>query len=248
MCGNNVAERNNKSRAVNDEEITLYNMNYDKESNIYNMEYQKKLYDEVSAAKKSGNFTIENPLVICNNLVYISVDINKIASLDRLGYVKDVYDLGKYEMHHDYILGDDGNLLILLTDTESDSSEDKVISLNLKDGSIEEIIDFGLLFADIKEKAVLPEGKDKLDWIHVNALSLLNDKTVLFSSRELSTIINISDIYDNPSVNYLIADEKIWDDTHYADIVYSKDGSFQIHGGQHSIDVITDDWLIDYLI
>lgn len=396
MFGNNVTERNNKSRAVNHEEITLHNMNYDEDSNIYNLEYQKKLYDEVSDLKKSGNFTIENPLVIVNpfgtnttgvyvyfkssnksyvkynihvneesindfsemlnnglkknltkeheyvliggipgkeniitldlfdknselvnsktfrivlpeldpgsdyilekenvsdvqemsdglfvtmghinnengntntyyydnngvcraqikldnyridrivfynNLMYISVDTNKIAALDRLGYVKNVYDLGKYEMHHDYILGDDGNLLILVSDTESNSSEDKVISLNLKNGSLKEIIDFGALFPDIKEKAVLPEGKAKLDWIHLNALSLLDDKTALFSSRELSTIINVSDIYDNPSVNYLIADQKMWDDTIYADKVYSKDGDFQIHGGQHSINVINN--------
>lgn len=43
-------------------------------------------------------------MIFKNDLMYISVDTNKIAALNRLGYVKKVYELGKYEMHHDYIL------------------------------------------------------------------------------------------------------------------------------------------------
>ena len=179
-------------------------------------------------------------LVFQNGFMYMSVSKNKIAALDRLGYVNEVYDLGKYEMHHDYILDDKGNLLILVSDTESDSAEDKVISLNLKNKDIKEIIDLGLLFPDIKEKAVLPEEKDKLDWVHVNSLTLVDNNTLLLSGRELSTIINVTNIYDEPKLNYLISDEKMWRDTDYYNIVYEKEGDFLIHGGQHTITVDND--------
>ncbi len=179
-------------------------------------------------------------MIFKNDLMYISVDTNKIAALNRLGYVKKVYELGKYEMHHDYILDNSGNLLILVSDSESDSSEDRLISLNLKNSSVKEIIDFGTLFPDIKDKAVLPESKSKLDWIHLNSITMMNDKDILVSSRELSTIINVGDIYENPVVNYLIGDEKLWRDSPYYDKVFSKEGEFQIHGGQHSINIEND--------
>ena len=115
-----------------------------------------------------------------------------------------------------------------------------MISLNLKNKDIKEIIDLGLLFPDIKEKAVLPEEKDKLDWVHVNSLTLVDNNTLLLSGRELSTIINVTNIYDEPKLNYLISDEKMWRDTDYYNIVYEKEGDFLIHGGQHTITVDND--------
>ena len=117
-------------------------------------------------------------IVIDNGLMYMSVDKSKIAAVNRLGYVEKVYDLGKYEMHHDYILDSKGNLIILVSDTEKDSVEDIVITLNLKDKKIKQIIDLGDLLPSIKEKAVFTEGKEKLDWVHVNSLSLVNDTTL----------------------------------------------------------------------
>ena len=180
-------------------------------------------------------------MVFENNLMYISVNTNKIAALDRLGYVEKVYDLGKYEMHHDFIYDNNGNLLVLASDTESNSIEDRVISLNLKNGKVEEIIDFGTLFPEMKEKAVLPKDKDKLDWIHVNSIELLDDKTALFSSRELSTIIAVENIYNNPTTKYLIGDEEMWINTPYTDKILTKEGDFSIHGGQHSINVVKND-------
>lgn len=399
MCGKDNRSLENQNIVIEDETITIHNMNYEKETSIYNLDYQQKLFTEIDRLKKSQKFTIENPLVIINpfetnatgiyiyfksdiksylnyniyiaddevkdfnkvlkndkknnltkeheymliggvagkeniitlklydkndeiyclknfkislpeldngsdyiltkeegesseelsdglfvtmghinnknnntntyyydndgicraqinldnyridrlvfkdDLMYISVDKNKIAALDRIGYVKDVYDLGKYEMHHDYILDNKGNMLILVSDTESDSVEDKIIRLNLKNKSIDEIIDLGKLFPDMKEKAILPSNKDKLDWIHVNSFLLLNDDTLLLSSRETSTIINIGSIYRNPKVQYLIGDKKMWQDTNYKDRVLKKDGDFPIHGGQHALTVVHDDTL-----
>ena len=178
-----------------------------------------------------------------DDLMYISVNTNKIAVVNRLGYVENVYDLGKYEMHHDFIFGSNNDILVLASNTESDSKEDIVLSVNLKKGTVKEIIDLGNIFPDIKEKAVLPEGKDKLDWIHVNSIELEDDNTILLSSRELSTIINIGDIYKNPKVNYLISDKETWQDTDYYDLVFDKTEDFKDHGGQHSLNVIHDDSL-----
>ena len=178
-----------------------------------------------------------------DNLMYIGSDTNKIAAVNRLGYVERVYDFGNYEMHHDFILGSNNDILVLASNTECDSVEDLVLSVNLKTGDVKEIIDSGNLLPAMKEKAVLTADKSKSDWIHINSIELENDNTILLSSRELSTIISVGDIYKNPAVNYLIGDEEIWKDTEYSDLVFNKVGDFESHGGQHSLNVAHDDSL-----
>lgn len=104
-------------------------------------------YDNDGVARAQinlDNYRVDR-ILIKDNLMYISVDTNKIAALDRLGSVVDVYDLGKYVMHHDYIFDNNGNILILVSDTESDTVEDKVVCLSLEDKSVTEIIDLGKL-------------------------------------------------------------------------------------------------------
>ncbi|MGN0144170.1 MAG: aryl-sulfate sulfotransferase [Clostridium sp.] len=191
---------------------------------------------------KLDGYRIDN-MHFKDDLMYISVDTNKIAAVNRLGYVEKVYDLGQYEMHHDLIFGNKNDMLVLASNTESDSKEDIILSVNLKKGTVKEIIDLGSLFPDIKEKAVIPEGSAKLDWIHVNSIELEDNNTILISSRELSTIINITDIYMNPKVKYLISDKAIWQDTDYYDLVFDKTEDFKDHGGQHSLNVVHDDSL-----
>lgn len=201
-------------------------------------------YDNDGVARAQinlDNYRVDR-ILIKDNLMYISVDTNKIAALDRLGSVVDVYDLGKYVMHHDYIFDNNGNILILVSDTESDTVEDKVVCLSLEDKSVTEIIDLGKLLPEKKAEAVWVESKDKLDWIHVNSIELLGD-SVLLSAREESTIIKVSDIYKDPKVDYLIGDEKMWENTPYKDDVLKKEGDFEIHAGQHCLSVVEDDRL-----
>ncbi|MDO5517490.1 MAG: aryl-sulfate sulfotransferase [Clostridium sp.] len=195
-------------------------------------------YDNDGVARSEitlDGYRIDN-MIFKDNLMYISVNTSKIAALDRLGAVVSVYDLGNYEMHHDFIEGNNEDLLILVDDLNSDTEEDKVISLNLKNKKIKEIIDMGDL---------LPEGLEKLDWIHLNSLYLSNDNELLLSARELSTIINVKDIYKKPELNYMIGDKKFWEDTPYIDYVFEREGEFIINSGQHSLEVIKDDSLND---
>lgn len=191
------------------------------------------------------NYRIDR-LLFKDNLMYISVDKNKIVSLNNLGYVEEVYDLGNYEMHHDYIFSDDKkSLLVLVSDTNSDSLEDRVISVNLKNKNIKEIIDAGNLFPDIKERAIVAEDKSKLDWIHINSLELQEDNKLLLSSRELSTIIKVDDIFSNPKLDYLIADKKLWQDTKYEKYLLEQKGDFKLQYGQHCLEIDKDETFED---
>lgn len=67
--------------------------------------------------------------------MYFSISETEMARMDELGQVTAVYDLGQYELHHDYVFDDDGNILLLATDTEQDSVEDVIVRLDVSDGT-----------------------------------------------------------------------------------------------------------------
>ena len=82
------------------------------------------------------------------------------------------------------------------------------------------------ILEDMYKTAVSPEsgntyGGDELDWIHLNSLDIIGNDIVL-SSRELSSIIYIEDIYQNPKLKYIISDLSVYKNTKYEKYVYSK--------------------------
>ena len=184
-----------------------------------------------------------------DKLIY-SYDTNGIAIIDRLGRIEKEYTLDEYVMHHDYVLDKKNNKLLILVNSKGEEAktiEDLVISLNLKSGEITEIIDMKDLLPEIYETAEMPEsgkntyGGTGLDWIHLNSLSLIEEKEdVVLSAREISTIIYVEDIYENPSVKYLIADPSVYKNTKYEDLMLKQIGDFVNHAGQHTITYVKD--------
>lgn len=49
--------------------------------------------------------------------------------------------------------------------------------------------------------------------MHINTLQWLGDGQIIISSRETSTIMKIDDLYDDPSIEYMIGSEEFWDGT-----------------------------------
>ena len=176
----------------------------------------------------------------------MSVGMNQIIALNRLGQVERVYSLGNYEMHHDYVFGKDGTLLILATEKDADTVEDLVLSLDLETGDVEKLIDLKDLFGSYMELTTLPEDQDQLDWMHINSLQYDEEtESVLLSSRETSTIIKLNDIYEEPTIDYLIGAESFWEGTEFQDQLLTKIGDFTLQSGQHSITLVKDEKLSD---
>ncbi|HJC80981.1 MAG TPA: aryl-sulfate sulfotransferase [Candidatus Mediterraneibacter excrementipullorum] len=186
-------------------------------------------------------------LLFRDGLMYYSISETKIAAIDSLGMVEAVYDLGSYELHHDYGFDEDGNLLILATDTESNTVEDQVIRVDTQTGEITGTLDLRQLFPDYMENFVDGDSQE-LDWIHINTLQYLEDETLILSSRETSSIIKVSDAFSDPKIEYMIGDEGFWEGTGYEDLLMQKDetgGVFSDTGGQHSVTYVWDDSLPD---
>lgn len=179
-------------------------------------------------------------LIFDENSMYYSISEKKMAQVNRLGQVTKVYDLGNYKLHHDYVFDENGNMLILATDTTQDS----VLKLDVNSGEVTEVLDLGDLFGEYK-KTCVKNSSDELDWMHINTIQYIGNGSVLLSSRETSTIIKVDNIYDGPMVSYMIGEKDFWKDTSYVSLLLNKKGDFTIQGGQHTITYETDESLAD---
>ena len=183
-------------------------------------------------------------LLFDDNFMYYSISEKRMAQVNRLGQVTKVYNLGDYSLHHDYVFDENGNVLILATDTTQDSVEDIVLKLDVNSGEVTEVLDLGDLFGDYK-KTCVKNSSDELDWMHINTIQYMGNGSVLLSSRETSTIIKVDNLYDEPSIAYMIGEKDFWEDTSYISCLLNKKGDFTIQGGQHTITYETDESLAD---
>lgn len=178
-------------------------------------------------------------LLFDNDTMYYSTSSGEIAGLDSTGQITSFYDTGNYKLHHDYIFGNNNDFLVLATDTSSNTVEDRIISIDRESGEITELIDLADLFKNYFDS--LDHEEDDFDWMHINSLCLVGDDTLIISSRETSSIIKISGIYSQPTVNYIISSENFWEDTGYEDLLLKQSGDFTLQAGQHCVDYVTSD-------
>lgn len=180
-------------------------------------------------------------LLFNEDKMYYSISKTKIAEMNRLGQVTNIYDTGKYHLHHDYAFDGDGNILILGTDTTGDSIEDRILRLNLKNGKVKQIVDLADLYPDYYENHMeftKPDGN--YDWMHLNTIEWVGDDSIIVSARETSAIIKISNIYKKPKVEYMLSEESFWEGTGYEDLLYRKESDFRSQTGQHTVTYVED--------
>ena len=181
----------------------------------------------------------------------MSVSTTKMAQINAIGQVINVWSTGDYELHHDYAFDDDGNLLVLASHAGSEADldvdraadkdkgervnvEDLIIKIDVTTGDVSLVVDLGDIFPDLKASAKVAQDGD-LDWIHINTIQWLGGGTVLLSSRETSTVIKLTDIYGTPTVDWLMGSSDFWAGSGLEDKLLQAQGDFSLNAGQHSV-------------
>lgn len=182
----------------------------------------------------------------------MSVSTTKMAQINAIGQVVNVWSTGDYELHHDYAFDDDGNLLVLASHAGSEADldidraaakkdkgervnvEDLIIKIDVTTGDVSLVLDLGDIFPDLKASAKVAQDGD-LDWIHINTIQWLGYGAVLLSSRETSTVIKLTDIYGTPTVDWLMGSPDFWAGSGFEDKLLQAQGDFSLNAGQHSV-------------
>ncbi len=190
-------------------------------------------------------------IVFKDNYMIYSYKKNGFVKVDNTGKIIDFYNIKGYTMHHDFVYDEINNKLVILANKNgANTIEDYVITLNLDTKEVEELLDMKDYLKDYYDNAVTPEegntyGGDELDWVHLNSLQIINGQDVLLSAREISFIIRINDVYENPTLKYILADESMVAEANYEEYSYTKVGDFTSHAGQHTVTYTEDGSLSD---
>ena len=177
------------------------------------------------------------------------VSSSKLARIDRLGRVTQVYSLDGYELHHDIGFGTDGEVLALAEVAGGETVEDRVLSIDLETGDVTEVLDFTQVMKGYFDMT-RPVGPTddffwqagEWDWIHLNSLQYMpEDDSLIVSSRETSTIIKVANIHSEPAVEWLAGDSRFWEDTPYADLCLTPVGDFVSQYGQHCVELLDNE-------
>lgn len=187
-------------------------------------------------------------LLFDGNEIITCVSSSKLARIDGLGRVTQVYQLDGYDLHHDIGFGTDGEVLALAEVTGGETVEDRLLSIDLETGAVTELVDFSQLMEPYFEttRPVGP-GDDffwqagEWDWLHLNSVQYMaEDDSVIVSSRETSAIIKVTGLHSTPTVDWLAGDERFWEDTAYAGLCLTQEGDFVPHYGQHCVEYYAD--------
>lgn len=197
-----------------------------------------------------NDYKTDRLLFINDEMVY-SYDINHIAFVNRLGKVTKTMGLGNYELHHDFMYDKNTNkILCLVNDKSKDTIEDSIITVDIKTGKVESLVDTEDILPNIKKVATQEEngglnysGTTDLDWIHVNSFDFVDDDSLILSSREQSSLIKVSNIYEKPELDYIIHYGTLYEGSGYEDKLLKRKGDLVALAGQHTVTIEKDDSL-----
>lgn len=159
---------------------------------------------------------------VYDNIAY-SYSKTGIAEVSQMGQVMHVFQMPGYEQHHDFVYDGYGNYLVLASRSgkRQKTVQDMVLEVSQSSGKVTELIDLSKLMQE--QKNLASSKKKKLNWIGLNSIQVVGVNDIIVSSRELSSVIKIGNIRGEvPSVEYILADKKLYADSGFASKVLPK--------------------------
>lgn len=178
------------------------------------------------------------------------ISSTKLARISSTGQVEQVYPLDGYELHHDVNFGEDNTVLALAEHTDTETVEDVVLEIDLDTGNVTELVDFSDLMDDFYEDYTRPVTATdpffwqagEWDWIHINSVQYLEeDDSIIISSRETSSLIKVTNVHNDPEVDWIAGDPQFWEGTPYEEYCLDQASDFLYQYGQHAAELIEYD-------
>ncbi|MCH5266961.1 MAG: aryl-sulfate sulfotransferase [Lachnospiraceae bacterium] len=155
-----------------------------------------------------------NMQIIYDSLVFQSAP-NQIVRMNYLGQVTNSYPVYGYNISGEYVYDGSGSLYMIATANAKNATiNSKILKLELESGEVSQELDMDTLLPNVYKKAVKKQGKKKAkNWVQVNSIQCTGSNQLLVSSQTLSSIFKVSQVGSLlPSVDYIIADSKLWKD------------------------------------
>ena len=176
-------------------------------------------------------------LLFYDSKMYYSISDTQLAALNVFGRAERVYTLEGYTIGEDYCIDEANQKLLVLAsgkeDGKSVSVNDRVLTVDLVSGEIKEVLDMGTVLREYKE--ICKKNEDGvLDWLGLNSVQMLDEKSVLLGAREPSAVFKIKDIYGIPMLDYIIGENAFFEGTGYENYVLNKAEEFAAFVGANT--------------
>jgi len=157
-------------------------------------------------------------MMFYNNNLFFNYTPRNIVAINPMGKVVANYKITGYKISQDFRYDAFGHILAIATADGAKSIQDRVISINIKNGGVQELLNMSKLMGDVRKHA---KGKKK--WIMLNSVIISGSSTLILSSQELSSIIIVDNVGSKlPVVSGILSQPEIWSGTKYSECVYSQ--------------------------
>jgi len=180
-----------------------------------NKKYAILLYDNSGILRgeiPTDGYVGRNMEQVYDTILFAS-GASQISEVNALGQVVKVLPLGGYRQAGEFAYDGYGNLFMIVTREQKKAvPRSQVIELELETGTVTEMVNMNSLLKDVYQNAVKKAKKQNVDWVGLNSVKVVDANTLLLSSKNLSSIFQVSNIGSlMTKVDYIIADRKIYE-------------------------------------
>lgn len=169
-----------------------------------------------------------------------------VLELNMLGkpYNSYVFEIdnfdGSFPFDHDIIELDNGNILALVHDSQTEYLEDGMVEFDLETGDVIQVTDFKELFPSSFYDGYEYAGEASYDWLHHNAIDQTEDgESILVSGRNHDMVIKMS--YPENEIEWISAADENWPEgARPDDYLLEPVGDVKFQMAQHAVEKMPD--------
>lgn len=176
----------------------------------------------------------------------LEIDYDHVVEMDLLGkpYNSYIFEMDNntnaVAFDHDIIELDNGNLLGLVHDSQSEYVEDNMIEFDMETGEVVKVTDFKDLFPNDYYEDYEYQGEPSYDWNHHNAIDQTEDgESLLVSVRNHDMVVKMT--YPENEIEWIsVADENWEETTRPDDYMLEPIGDIKFHMAHHAVEEMPD--------